>query len=909
MKISFFLTLCVSAVFSVTSALSAVDSSATKGALHRPESWSVPNREVYRPKVAVVLSGGGARGLAQIGVLKQLEEAGIPIDYIVGTSIGAIVGGLYASGYSATQLDSILASAEWEKILSLRGEQQRSDLFLDQKIENDRSLLTVWFNNLNVVIPQSISGGTRLTSLLQELIWNAPYHAGGDFNLLKIPFRAVATDLVRGRVVALKSGNLVNAIKASATVPLRYSPITIDSMILVDGGILANIPVEVADEFAPDIVIAVNTTSPMLPSSELNTPWNVADQVVTTMMLQQKMVPTHSKVKYFFSIEPQLRDWKNSDFSDIHWLISQGAAAAAPAKDAIAEMLTRVEDSIFQARYLLPYLPERMASLQITGAHFSSKTLLAENSASPLVSSRVEVRDIGRFVREALTPAVQSTLESMHWSLVDGSTIASTMRTYPKVNRLILLSSSEAIDALFGNSPPAIEYYSPAEVKQLTDRITKRLRKGGLSFGRIEAIDFDPTLGQLTVKLTEGILHSIITYGNSIVPQSVILREFATGTTNPLVSSSLQTSWDNIHSSNYFSRIDFTPKFTDSGMVDIHVHLQSQPNERLRIGARIDNERSAQASVDFIQEHPFGIDNRAFLRVMGGGRNFTSVIGLEAFRIFTSFWSDAISGYWDARDIYTYRRSTNKRGDRFEFERSGEQSVERYGLRAELGRQLERKGKFYVQFRLEEQRIFDKNASNRVDFQPLGAIKIAARFDTQDRNELPSEGRILDMNLESTILNAPNALNFSKVELKYKATLSVGSSAFSPTVHFGFGDGTMPVSEQFSLGGEDMFYGKREDEERGRQIALTSLEYRFKSPVSLFFDTYLSTRYDMGAVWENFSTIKFSGLKHGLGLALQLDTPLGIAKVSVGRSIYFITNPDGAVRGPILGYFSIGTKL
>ncbi len=903
-----FFTLTAVMILSQHPASGAVDSSYATGSAPPPKSWTVPNREVYRPKVAVVLSGGGARGLAQIGVLRQLEEAGIPIDYIVGTSIGAIVGGLYASGYSAGQLDSILSSAEWEKILSLRGEQQRSDLFLDQKIENDRNLLTVWFNNLNVVIPQSISGGIRLTSLLQELIWNAPYHSDTDFNRLRIPFRAVATDLVHGRVVALKSGNLVNAIKASATVPLRYTPITIDSMILVDGGILSNLPVDAAEEFAPDIVIAVNTTSPMLPPSELNTPWNVADQVVTTMMLQQNRIESHSRFKHYFVIEPRLKNWDNTDFSDIRWLISQGVASAMQVKDTLLDILTKVEDSIFQARFVSPHIASGTLALQITGEHFSSKTLIAENSVSSPLSSRVSIKAMGQFVREALSPDMQSSVESMCWTLQDPNTVSSTLRVYPKVQRLTLLAT-DVIDSLLSTPPPTISYYSPFELSKLTYTITTRLRKAGLSFGRIESTHFDPTLGHLTIKISEGILNAIYPHGNTIVPQSVIVREFETGSNTPLTGASLQTSWDNIHSTNYFSRIDFTPHYSDSGSVDLHVNLQSQANERLRIGARIDNERSAQASVDFIHEHPFGIDNRAFLRVSGSGRNFSTLIGLEAFRIFTSFWSDAVSFYWDERDIYSYTRTINKRGDRFEFERSGEQAFERYGLRAELGRQIERKGKFYVQLRYEQQRVYDLNNSFRPSFQPLTAIKIAARFDTQDRTDLPSEGRILDMNVESTIINSPDALNFSKVQFKYKSTFSFGSSALSPSINFGFGDGTLPLTEQFMLGGEDMFYGKREEEERGRQIALTSMEYRLKSPISLFFDTYLSTRYDMGAVWENFSTIKFSGLKHGLGFSLQLDTPVGLAKISIGRSIYFITNPDGAVRGPILGYFSIGSKF
>ncbi|MFA6572353.1 MAG: patatin-like phospholipase family protein, partial [Bacteroidota bacterium] len=279
----------------------------------------------YRPKIALVLSGGGARGISQIGVLKELEKAGITIDYIVGTSIGSIIGGLYAIGYSATELDSVFCHTDWNDVFALSSEVDRNEYFLDQKQINDASILTLRFNRFKLVLPEAISSGTRFFSFLQKMVWDGIYQSSGNFNNLKYPFRSIATDLVKGETVSLKTGNLVTAIKASSTVPLRYTPVRIDSMILVDGGLMANVPVNAAREFEPDIIIAVNTISPLMSSEELRKPWNLADQVVSALMLHLNKI---SKQKADILILPDLNSFSNDDFSKTKELITEGENSA-----------------------------------------------------------------------------------------------------------------------------------------------------------------------------------------------------------------------------------------------------------------------------------------------------------------------------------------------------------------------------------------------------------------------------------------------------------------------------------------------------------------------------------------------------------------------------------------------------
>jgi len=144
-------------------------------------------RSVKRPKIAVVLSGGGARGISSIGVLKVLEEADIPIDLIVGTSIGSILGGLYASGYSIDQLQQMVDTTNWADVLSFNDDARRSDLFLDQKIAEDRSILTVRFEGLEPILPQSLSTGQRLTNYLNLLVLQGIYHPSRPLTTCAFP--------------------------------------------------------------------------------------------------------------------------------------------------------------------------------------------------------------------------------------------------------------------------------------------------------------------------------------------------------------------------------------------------------------------------------------------------------------------------------------------------------------------------------------------------------------------------------------------------------------------------------------------------------------------------------------------------------------------------------------------------
>ena len=230
-----------------------------------------------RKKVAVVLSGGGAKGTAHIGALKVIEEAGLPIDIITGTSMGSLVGGLYAIGYNAHSLDSIARGMDWGFVLSDRENMSR------QSIE-DRQRQNTYMLSRGLMIGRRSSNaggiikGTNLEMLLQKLCMG--YTDSMDFNRLPIPFACVATNIVDNSEVDFTSGSLPQAMRASMAIPAVFSPVRIGKQVLCDGGLCNNYPADLARKLGADIVIGVTVQDSLKKSDELNSTMNILMQIV-----------------------------------------------------------------------------------------------------------------------------------------------------------------------------------------------------------------------------------------------------------------------------------------------------------------------------------------------------------------------------------------------------------------------------------------------------------------------------------------------------------------------------------------------------------------------------------------------------------------------------------------------------
>lgn len=234
-----------------------------------------------RKKVAVVLSGGGAKGVAHVRALKVIEEAGIPVDYVVGTSMGAIVGGLYSVGFTPEQMDSIVRSQDWKFLLSDATE--RTDKSLLNREKSEKYILSVPFDKQpKEALVGGVIKGRNIAVLFSQL--TEGYHDSIDFNTLPIPFACVAYNLVDGSEVVFHSGVLAEAIRASMSIPGAFTPVRKGDMMLVDGGMANNYPVDVARRMGADYVIGVDVQDTLFNADKLNTLPNVVGQIVNLMV-------------------------------------------------------------------------------------------------------------------------------------------------------------------------------------------------------------------------------------------------------------------------------------------------------------------------------------------------------------------------------------------------------------------------------------------------------------------------------------------------------------------------------------------------------------------------------------------------------------------------------------------------
>lgn len=213
----------------------------------------VADTTTAKPKIGLVLSGGGAKGLAHIGVLKVLEEYGIKPDIITGTSMGSIVGSLYAAGYTAEELSEINHEADWDQLLTDNVSLQR--IAIDEKAESDKYLFQIPIRDNKINLPAGLIEGQHLENYFSELLWPLTSHE--NFDSLPIPFHCMSVDMISGNTIEHKSGNLVKSIRASMSIPTVFSPVQMDSMLLVDGGVTRNFPVQEAIDMGADIIIGV----------------------------------------------------------------------------------------------------------------------------------------------------------------------------------------------------------------------------------------------------------------------------------------------------------------------------------------------------------------------------------------------------------------------------------------------------------------------------------------------------------------------------------------------------------------------------------------------------------------------------------------------------------------------------
>ncbi|MET3027290.1 patatin-like phospholipase family protein [Flavobacterium sp. UW10123] len=284
-------------------------------------SQEIKKDSVKRPKIGLVLSGGGAKGFAHIGVLKVLEEAGIKIDYIGGTSMGSVIGGLYASGYNASQIDSIFKKTNFDELIN--DYIPRSSKNFYGKKNDELYAVVLPFSNFRIGIPEALSKGMYNYNLLSSLTRNVRHVR--DFNKLPTPFLCIGTNIETGEEVLLNKGNLVQAMMASAAFPSLFTPVEIDGNLLVDGGVVNNYPIQEVRNLGADIIIGVDVQDDLLKRKNLKNATRILVQI-TNLQSIEKMKNKRKDTDVY--IKPDIRDFGVISFDRGEEIIRKGEEAA-----------------------------------------------------------------------------------------------------------------------------------------------------------------------------------------------------------------------------------------------------------------------------------------------------------------------------------------------------------------------------------------------------------------------------------------------------------------------------------------------------------------------------------------------------------------------------------------------------
>jgi NTE family protein len=314
---------------------------------------SIFSQKQNRPKVGLVLSGGGAKGFAHIGVLKVLEEAGVKIDYIGGTSMGAVVGGLYATGYNAAQIDSIFRTTNFDELIN--DFIPRSSKNFYEKRNDELYALVLPFNKFNISIPQALSKGLYNFNLLSSVTRNVRHVR--DFNQLSTPFLCIGSDIETGKQVILNKGTLAQALLASSAFPSLFSPVEIDGQLLVDGGVTNNYPIDEVRKLGADIIIGVDVQDDLRDRSTLKDATKILVQI-TNLHSIEKMKENILKTDIY--IKPDITEYGVISFDKGKEIIEKGEEATFSVFEKIKELGRN--DSI---EYRKPKLRIQMDSLKI----------------------------------------------------------------------------------------------------------------------------------------------------------------------------------------------------------------------------------------------------------------------------------------------------------------------------------------------------------------------------------------------------------------------------------------------------------------------------------------------------------------------------------------------------------------
>jgi NTE family protein len=854
-----------------------------------------------RKTVGIALSGGGANALSQIGVLKALDEEKVPIDFIAGTSMGAIIGGLYSCGYSPGELEEIAHSLPWQSIIALNNEYARSNIFLEQQRIRDRASIAIRFDKLKLLMPRSLNSAQALTRTLDRLVLNGLYKVSDNFSTLPVNFRAVSTDLVSGKRITLTTGSLSEAMRASSTIPILFEPIIRDDYQLVDGGLVANLPVDELDTISADYKIAVDTHGSMYATGgELDLPWKAADQAMTILT---KLQYPAQLAKADIVITPDLGDHKATDFSDIKALVDAGYK-----KGKI--LAGTIKRSIEYKSHSRAAIGTYKKTFRFSEDHpeFREHSLIVSSiirNATDLTQTLQELLETDLFTD--LHAELDSHRKTAVFHLSPLPVIKNVRITGGPPDTL----STEEIESCF--KPVIQKLYTNATGNKTLEALVKKYRDKGFSLVTIETCTINN--GTLQVGLSSGIPGSIkIRRDKKITGITSIEREIKIDTTRALNIQKAEESVNNLYETGAFSRVSISSESSAGSEPDrnslLSFSLEEKPSSVLRLGLRYDETNNAQFLLDLRNENLAGTTSSIGGWLKAGRKS--NVINLEFNmpRIGPSHLTMSSRLFYD-QHLFENR---NAEGNTKNY------GIQKYGISQAFGTRIRKNGQFIADVTLQNSQSYSERSNGEaLNTANINMLSIGTQFtlDSRDNPLIPSFGTFTNLRYSMTPILLDNNDIIWQISANHEENIRLGSKmTLQLSGLFGLSSSNMPLSEKFFLGGpgttySQRFIGLRENDLPSNNMAAAGIHLRYKPSFAILFPASLILHYNVGNVWEELKDISSARLIHGIGTSMIWETPLGPARFTVSKTLPFLeeanhTEVSSLRFSDTIFYFSIG---
>lgn len=865
-----------------------------------------------RKTVGLALSGGGANGISQIGVLKAFEEEGVPIDFIAGTSMGAIIGGLYSSGYTPAELEKLAHTLQWQSILSINDDYSRSNIFLEQQRIRDRATIAIRFDKLKLLIPKSLSSSQAMTETLDQLALNSIYKADGNFSTLPVNYRAISTDLVSGVRITLTSGSLSEAMRASSTIPILFEPVRLNGYQLVDGGLVANLPVDELDSVNAGYKIAVDTHGSMYStSSELDLPWKAADQAMS--ILTKLQYPAQLQ-KADIVITPDLDKHKATDFSDIQALVDAGYAKG---KFLAATIKRSIEQKTGRGPSIAGY----------------SKTVLFPKESPEFREHYLIVSGI---IRNATDPsqALHELLETDLFTSVHAELDHHRKKAVfhldplPGIKKVLVTGgpdkavTPEEITTAF--KPVTASLYTNRAGSRALESLIKQYRDRGFSLVAIESTTIDDN-GTLLINLSSGKPDGItIDQSRNITGITAIKREIKIDTTKALRMEKAIESVNNLYETGSFNRVSISPESAGTSESKnnsrLRFTLEEKPSSVLRLGVRYDETNNAQILLDVRNENVGGTTSSVGGWLKAGRQNSLMNLEFSIPRIGPSHLTLSSRLFYDQHLFEIHNLEFSREFFGAHSNDLNYYGIQKYGINTAFGARIRKNGQLMVDLTLQNSLSYAaQRGGTLLKTERTDMLSFGTQFTLDSRNNtlIPSSGNYTNLRYSFTpslqergdVAWQISGAHEANIPLKDNTTLQLSAL-------IGLSSSYTPLSEKFFLGGPGTTYsrrfiGLRENDLPGNNMASAGIHIRYKPSFVLLFPTSFILHYNAGNVWESRSDIDLGSLIHGAGTSMIWETPLGPARFTLSKAFAFLETVPGSVPSSLrfsdtLFYFSLG---